>query len=406
MRRPKTGGLQSRDVTRRGLGDVGALSHRSRMLVVLALGWGVLQCGRFLLPPLLPRITEDLSFSSAGIGVSLTLFGVVYAVTQYPSGTYSDALSRATLILPGFAVLVAGFVLVASSVSRSVFVAAMVVLGVGKGLYASPSRALLGDLFTARRGRALGIYSAGTDVGGLIAAGIAVVVLATTVWRVAFVPVIGVLAGVTVLFVVWNREPYEVSRVGLSPGETVGRIAATREQREILVAFSVFYFFVGGLTNFLPSLLVETGLSETQAGASFALLFGVGALTKPVAGEVSDRFPRFLVGTAGLVVAMVGLGAILLAPSLTVVAVGTFLTAVGYKTQFPIADSVVMDAAGEGEMGGDLGASRAVFLTANAVGPGVVGVVALIADFETAFWVLVASLLVSVALLGRRHLRG
>ena len=376
------------------------------MLVVLALGWGTLQCGRFLLPPLLPRITEKLSFSSAGVGVALTVFGVVYAVTQYPSGTYSDALSRATLILPGFVVLVAGFVLVSFSVSRSVFVAAMVVLGVGKGLYASPSRALLGDLFTARRGRALGIYSAGTDVGGLVAAGLAVAVLATTVWRIAFVPVIVVLAAVTVLFVVWNREPYEASRVDLSPGETVGRIAATREQREILVAFSLFYFFVGGLTNFFPTLLVEAGFSETEAGASFALLFGVGALTKPVAGEVSDRFPRYLVGTVGLVVAMVGISAVLIAPSIPVVAVGTVLTAIGYKTQFPIADSVVMDAAGEGEMGGDLGASRAVFLTANAVGPGVVGVIAEFADFETAFWVLVASLLVSVGLLGRGYLRG
>jgi MFS family permease len=376
------------------------------MLVVLALGWGVLQCGRFLLPPLLPRVTENLGFSSAGAGVALTAFGLVYAVTQYPSGTYSDELSRATLVLPGFVVLVTGFALLALSVSRLLFVVAMVVLGLGKGLYASPSRAFLGDLFTARRGRALGIYSAGTDVGGLIAAGIAVVVLATTVWRVAFVPVVAVLGVVTVLFIVWNREPYEVSRVGLSPGDTVGRIAATREQREVLVAFSVFYFFVGGLTNFLPSLLVEAGFSETEAGASFALLFGVGALTKPVAGEVSDRFPRFLVGTAGLVVAMAGLSAVLLAPSLATVAAGTALTAVGYKTQFPIADSVVMDAAGEGEMGGDLGASRAVFLTANAVGPGVVGVIAAVADFEAAFWVLVASLLVSVGLLGRGYLRG
>ena len=376
------------------------------MLVVLALGWGVLQCGRFLLPPLLPRVTENLGFSSAGAGVALTAFGLVYAVTQYPSGTYSDELSRATLVLPGFVVLVTGFALLALSVSRLLFVVAMVVLGLGKGLYASPSRAFLGDLFTARRGRALGIYSAGTDVGGLIAAGIAVVVLATTVWRVAFVPVVAVLGVVTVLFVVWNREPYEVSRVALSPGDTVGRIAATREQREVLVAFSVFYFFVGCLTNFLPSLLVEAGFSETEAGASFALLFGVGALTKPVAGEVSDRFPRFLVGTAGLVVAMAGLSAVLLAPSLATVAAGTALTAVGYKTQFPIADSVVMDAAGEGEMGGDLGASRAVFLTANAVGPGVVGVIAAVADFEAAFWVLVASLLVSVGLLGRGYLRG
>jgi len=380
------------------------LSYESRMLVVLALGWGTLQCGRFLLPPLLPRITETLAFSPAGIGAALTAFGLVYALVQYPSGSYSDSLSRGTLILPGFVVLLAGFVAVGFAVSQLIFVVAVIILGVGKGLYASPSRALLGDLFTARRGRALGIYSAGTDVGGLIAAGLAVLVLATTTWRAAFVPVVVVLGAVTVLYVVWNREPYELGRVQLSAGETAGRLIATREQRETLVAFSVFYFFVGGLTNFFPTLLVAGGFSEAVAGASFALLFGTGALTKPVAGEVSDRFPRLLVG-AGLVLAMVGLSLILVAPTLPVVAVGTVLTAIGYKTQFPIADTVVMEAAPDDAMGGDLGASRAVFLSANAIGPGVVGVIAELTDFETAFWVLVGSLLISVGLLARQHYR-
>ena len=375
------------------------------MLVVLALGWGTLQCGRFLLPPLLPRITETLAFSPAGIGAALTAFGLIYAVTQYPSGTYSDSLSRATLILPGFVILLAGFVAVGFAVTQLLFVVAVVVLGIGKGLYASPSRALLGDLFTARRGRALGIYSAGTDVGGLIAAGLAVLVLATTTWRAAFVPVVVVLAAVTVLYILWNRESYELSRVRLSPGETAGRLVATRAQRETLVAFSVFYFFVGGLTNFFPTLLVAGGFSEAIGGAGFALLFGTGALTKPVAGEVSDRFPRLLVGAAGLVLAMFGLTLILVAPALPVVAVGTVLTAVGYKTQFPIADTVVMDTAPDGAMGSDIGAARAVFLTANALGPGIVGVIAEIADFQTAFWVLVGSLSISVGLLGRQYLR-
>ena len=375
------------------------------MLVVLALGWATLQCGRFLLPPLLPSITEALGFSSAGVGAALTVFGLVYAVTQYPSGAYSDSLSRATLILPGFVVLLAGFSLVGFAVSKFVFVAAMVVLGVGKGLYASPSRALVGDLFTARRGRALGIYSAGTDAGGLVAAGLAVAVLATTTWRAALVPVVAVLSAVTVLYVVWNRECYELSTVRVSVGDTVGRIAATREQRETLVAFSVFYFFVGGLTNFFPTLLVSAGFSETAAGASFALLFGTGMVTKPVAGEVSDRFPRLLVGAAGLLVAVLGTSLVLAAPSHTTVAVGTVLTAVGYKTQFPIADTVVMDAASDGEMGGDLGASRAVFLTANALGPGAVGVVAQVAGFVAAFWMLVTTLLVSVFVIGRQYAR-
>ena len=89
------------------------------MLLVLALGWATLQSGRFLLPALLPRISETLEFSPSEIGLTLTAFGLIYAIVQYPSGSYSDMLTRATLILPGFVVILFGFVLVGCSSSAS-----------------------------------------------------------------------------------------------------------------------------------------------------------------------------------------------------------------------------------------------------------------------------------------------
>ncbi|MFC7132257.1 MULTISPECIES: MFS transporter [Salinibaculum] len=377
------------------------------MLLVLSLGWATLQGGRFLLSPLLPRITETFSLSSGGAGLALTAFGLAYAVSQYPSGTYSDALSRATLILPAFAVLLTGFVLVGVAGGVAVFVLGILLLGVGKGLYASPSRALLGDLYTGSRGRALGIYAAGTDAGGLLAAGLAAVVLATTVWQAAFVPVVVLLALVTVLFVLWNEEQYRVEHTPLEPGDTLRRVLATRAQRERLVAFAFFYFAVGGLTNFYPLFLVESaGFSETIASVAFALIFAVGLFVKPAAGELSDRFPRLLVSIAGLLAGALGFAVMILgSASLAVVAVGTVLAAVGYKTQFPIADAVVMEAAPDENVGGDLGAARGVFLGTNALGPGFVGVVADVAGFDVAFWALAASLLVAALVLARQYRR-
>lgn len=375
------------------------------MLLVLALGWATLQTARFLLSPLLPRIIDTFGFSPGGIGLVLTVFGLLYAAVQYPSGTYSDELSRATLLVPGFLVLLVAVAVIGLSVTPWLFVLGVVVLGIGKGLYASPSRALLGDLFDSSRGRALGIYTAGTDVGGLVASGLAVAVLATTVWRAAFLPVFLVLVAVMVLFVLWNREPYALHRVRLDPAGTAGRIAETREQREVIVAFFIFYFFVGGLINFFPTLLVDSGLSEAIAGAVFALLFAVGIVTKPLAGDVSDRYSRLLVSIVGLLLAVVGVAVVLLATTLPVVALGTVLAAVGYKTQFPIADTVVMEAAPDGHVGGDLGAARAVFLAGNAVGPGFVGIVAQVSSFQVAFWLLAASLLVSIGILVRQYRR-
>lgn len=392
--------------TERLRGALPSTSYRSRMLLVLSLGWAALQGGRFLLPPLLPAITDTFVLSSSFAGLALTAFGLVYAVTQYPSGTYSDSLSRASLVVPAFLVLIVGFALVGIGPTTWVFVAGLLLMGLGKGLFASPSRALLGDLFSGSRGRALGVYSAGTDLGGLLAAGLAAVVLATTVWRAAFVPIVVLLGLLTALFVGWNREPYTVSRVELSPRETFGRIVATRAQRGRLLAYSLFYFAVGGLTNFYPLLLVESGgFSATLASGVFALIFAVGIVVKPTAGEISDRFPRLLVSITGLLVAAGGFSVIILASSLPLVALGTVLTAVGYKTQFPIADTVVMEAAPDGSVGGDLGAARGVFLGANAVGPGFVGVVADLAGYALAFWGLAGALLVAAAVLAAQYRR-
>lgn len=381
--------------------------YRTRMLVSLSLGWAALQCGRFALSPLLPRIQATLGLTSAAVGLALTLFGLVYAVVQYPAGVASDRLSRASLLVPGFLVIVLAFLVLAGSVTPWLFVLAVVLLGVGKGLYASPSRAMLGDLYGANRGRALGIYSAGTDLGGLVAAGLAVAVLATTTWRATYVPIVVVLALVAGLYGLWNRESIARDRVQLDPRSTVDRVLATRAQREQVVAFSLFFFVVGGVTNFYPTFLVTArGVSESVAGLSFALIFVVGLVVKPGAGVVSDRFPRLLVSVAGLLLAAVGLTLVIVGPGLGSVAVGTVLTALGYKTQFPIADAVIIEAAPATEIGGDLGAARAAFLGANALGPGVVGVVAFLTTWGHAFALLAVGYVGAAILLAAQYRRG
>ena len=371
--------------------------HTGRMLAVTALAWATLQLARFAVPPLLPEIRADLGLSLSGAGVALAVLQGVYAVFQYPSGRLSDEWSRATLLAPSFVVLGAGCLLLGGAAGPATLLAGMAVFGVGKGLYAIPSRALLSDLFVERRGRALGVFSAGTDLGGVLASGAAVAAIAVASWRAVFAPVAVLLFGLLVPFAAWNREPYVVRRAELPVVATLRRLLATPRQRRTIIAFVCFYFMVNGVLNFLPEYLRATkGFSPALAGGGFALLFAFGLAVKPVSGALSDRFRRRTVAVVGMLLAAAALGGLIVADSAVAVAATIVVFASGYKAQFPVIDAILLDAALDADAGADLGAARTLFLGIGSLGPAFVGTVADRFGFTLAFAAL-AGLLVAAA---------
>ncbi len=387
--------------------------YTGRLLVSLSLAWATLQLGRFLLSPLLPAVIADLGLTTASAGAALGGFQLLYAVTQYPSGRLSDAFTRPAPIVAGLAVIVAAFGLFGVAQTAVGFVAAALALGLGKGLFAVTSRAQLSDVFVTKRGQALGVYAAGTDVGGLLASVVGVVVTSGAVlgvqvttaelsWRVPFAPLAAVLALAGVGYVAWNDEPYRVGRAEFGLVATLRRLATTRAQRDALIAFSLFFFVVGAWVSFLPTYLAAAkGFTEATAAGVFAVVFVVGFGIKPVAGGIADRFPRRAVAVAGLLVAVVSLGGVVMLDTLVGVVVATAVYALGYKSVFPIVDALLLDAAPDANVGGDLGAARAVFLGVGAFGPVYFGWVAAVASYRIAFLGLGGCLLAAVLLLAR-----
>lgn len=134
---------------------------------------------------------------------------------------------------------------------------------------------------------------------------------------------------------------------------------------------------------------------------AFAVVFVVGVGIKPLAGDLSDRFRRQGVAAVGLGVAALALLALVFVESTLLIWASTLVLAVGYKTQFPLADAIVMDEAPDDGMGADLGAARALFLAASAVGPAYVGIAATDGGYAVAFGSLAGCLLVAALLVWR-----
>jgi len=373
--------------------------YAGRLLVTVSLGWTLLQGGRLVLSPLLPTISADLGLSHAQAGFAFTVLWGLYAVLQYPSGRLSDQLSRKTLLVAGLSLAAVGFVLLGVAGSYAWFLVGAAVAGTGVGLYPTPVRAFLSDLFVERRGQAFGLHTAAGDLGGLLAAGLATLVLAVATWRWAFLPVVLALAVVTLAVHRWSREPYELRRVDLAVRETGRRLLGAGGFRGLLVAYMLYSMVWQSTSAFLPTfLLVGKGFSPAVANAGFGVYFLVGAVVKPAAGGLADRVPRGLLAASLLTLAAVTMAVVLVVRSPLLVGLGVVVFAAGLMAFPPVMQAFLMDAFPTASMGGDLGGMRSMYVAVGALGPTLVGLVADATSFTVGFALLVGCLAVSTVL--------
>jgi len=373
--------------------------YSGRLLLAASVGWSMVQGGRLVLSPLVPAVRADLALSNTQIGLVFTVMWGVYAVLQYPSGRFSDRLSRKPLVVGGLLITAAGLSILGAAPSYPVFLLAAVVTGFGAGLFPTAARALISDLFVDKRGQAFGLHTGMGDTGGIIAAVLATAVVAVT-WRLAYPPVVVVLVLVALAVHRWDREPYTVGWVDLGVRETLGRLFGDPTIRRLLVAYVLFSVTWQSAVAFLPSFLrFSKGLPPEVANASFGALFVIGALVKPPSGWFGDRYGRARVAAVSMLGGGVGLAAAVASGWRPAVVLAIAVFAVGLMAYPPVIQAALMDAFPDESMGGDLGGFRSVYIGVASVGPTIVGAVADQAGFEMGFVLLVVCMLLSGVLL-------
>ena len=378
--------------------------YAGRLLLSISVGWAMIQAGRLVLSPMLPTVSAELGLSNVQAGIPFTVMWGVYALLQYPSGRLSDRLARKPLLVGGLVLAAAGFLLLGAAPAYPALLLGAFVVGLGAGLYPTAARALISDLFVARRGGAFGLHTASGDSGGVLAALLAAAVVGVS-WRLAYPPVVVVLLLAAVAVHVWSDEPYALGRVDLGVRETARRLLGDPDTRWLLFAYVLFAVTWQSSVAFLPSFLrFAKGLPPEIATASFGALFVVGMAAKPVSGVLGDAAGRIRVAAAALVIGALALGVVLLSASTPVVVVAVLVFAAGLMAYPPVMQAALMDAFPDASMGGDLGGMRTVYIGLGALGPTIVGYVADVAGFGPAFAALVGCLLVAgavIAVVGR-----
>lgn len=135
------------------------------------------------------------------------------------------------------------------------------------------------------------------------------------------------------------------------------------------------------------------------ANLAFALLFGIGANVKPLAGVFGDRFSKLHLSRMLLVFGGISLAGMIRSSNQFATMVFVVGFSVGFMAYPPLMTSYLMDVVPDENQVGDLGAMRTMFIGIGSLGSTYVGLAVEWLDYTMAFGSLVLLLFVSAAVI-------
>ena len=274
----------------------------------------------FLLGGLSVLVASELGFDAIGLGVAVSVFFSVSAVSSVPTGALVERFgptgtTRAGIVLAAISLL--GIAALAHSYST--LIAFLLVGGAANGLAQLGSNlSLARSVARHRQGLAYGVKQAAVPAATLVA-GLAVPTVGLTVgWRWSFA-IAGVLVLLALLVV-----PSDSSGASKSAGGDHDRATAA------LVVMAFAAMLGAGTANalgaFLVSSAVDRGVAAGLAGLTLSLGGGVGVVVRVLGGWLADRREGGHIAVVSGMLASGAIGLALLAvPTAWALILGTIL---------------------------------------------------------------------------------
>jgi len=270
-----------------------------------------------ILLPSLPQMGRSLGVSTATVTSSITVFLAAFAFGQLVVGPISDRYGRYRPVLIGFLVFIAGSIWCGLATDLPNLLLGRVVQALGACATSVLSRAIARDLFTgealARTLALIMIAMAAAPGFSPLLGGALDHVLG---WRSEFAFVSGFAALAAIAYATQLGETHGSTRTPLDAHAiATGYLRLTVDRRFLFPAATVS-LIIGGLFSMFsatPRILIETlGFSPIELGVFFAgtvvIVFAAGM----VATRLAPRFGLDTPVQAGLVLAVIGSGAMLL----------------------------------------------------------------------------------------------
>ncbi len=263
------------------------------LFVSLFLLWG--SCfntfGVFFLP-----LVNEFHVTHASVSLLSTILVLLSGAIAPLSGWLLERVGTKLVMSAG--ALLAGVALLGISAADSFTRLALCYVVLGIGLGAStwlPASIVITNWYRSRPGTALGIITAGMELGGMLMTLLAAHEIQVAGWRIAylilaipiFVIVVPVILAVVELAPGRDREAdNQANGSGIAAAEAVRTISFW------LAAAALFAYGlgVGGSFVHLVPYLGNAGYSEREASFALSLALGLMVVGKPVMGILGDRF--------------------------------------------------------------------------------------------------------------------
>lgn len=273
-------------------------------LVLLLFVYTMSFIDRQIMGILMQPIKQEFQVSDTAMGMlgGLT-FALFYSVLAIPFGRYADRANRrnfvsyccgAWSIMTALCGMVTGFWTLAF---------ARIGVAIGEAGGTAPSLSMVADHYPPQqRGRAMGVYWLGPQLGILFGLTLGGWIAQHHGWRAAFVwmAIPGVLAALLLRFtgVEPARGRWEPSRDAAAPAESLGSLVRELRASQAFIRITLAGLMMGfagyGIGIWTPAFLVRShGMTLQVAGAVMGLLGGVAAALGALAsGWLCDRLAK------------------------------------------------------------------------------------------------------------------
>jgi YNFM family putative membrane transporter len=312
----------------------GSTTHERRITTALFAAGLTTFASMYSAQALLPSLSAAFGVAPAQAALAVSLTTGFLALAIIPVSALSSRIGR-TRVMTGSAVVSATIgLLLPLSPSLEVLLAGRALQGVAlAGVPAVAMAYLAEEIGGDGLGTAMGIYVAGTSIGGLAGRLIPAFALDLTSWRWAQAAIAVAAAGCTVWFV--RGLPPSRGFVARPAGmrTALGDLGTPLRHRGLLALFGLAFVLVGGFVsiyNFLGYRLTRPPFELPAAvSGSVFLLYLAGTLASATAGHWADRIGKHRVLAAS--VALMGVGVLVTIPDqLIMVILGITLCTAGF----------------------------------------------------------------------------